>query len=450
MLVLLAGCACGQNQPFTGFLYGRALTITMPTGYVGSPIFVYKVGTTVRVEIGADGSITLPAGATIDGVDLSELSTVYAPASGIAMSAVTGLSDALAGKAPSTGIAQSAVTDLVDDLAAKAPSASPTLSGTVRILGDTDEIRWVDDSGSYTRISATGIYLGLAGEVAANCSIYGAQMQSPFYLSQPAIDSWGNYYADLLIGAVNGNGGNVQIEASDAGTGPQLDGSTPNVHHAAGGFRMIGGAGDETTPNGAGIELRGGAKFGAGTDGPVVIRNAANSADIADFGTGDGITFNDDLIISGLVDGVDVSAHDHSTSTAQTRLSTKDRTRQLTWRWETNSSVTGQTTSYFAGDGSGSTGYTFPSDVHITRFSVGGNDPDWSSGDRIRCVLLKTGTPVGGNVDCDFSGTGWARASTTYPAGGIAYTSTDEFTFSCIINTKPYTDIWVVVDYTVD
>lgn len=159
---------------------------------------------------------------------------------------------------------------------------------------------------------------------------------------------------------------------------------------------------------------------------------------------------------SAKVDGVDVSAHNHSTGTDQTRLHAKDRTRTMTWAL-TASEASPSMPAYFCGDGN-ATGFTFTNPVHVIQVqlvalgSVYGapSDPPGT----IELTIKKSGATVG-----SLTLTGvmteseqWYKGTLSIAVANQAYTTADKF--SMIISEGVSGVTWscltAVVTYTID
>lgn len=117
----------------TGKFYNRSVEVRMPAEFDGYPVYLYKNGDTILVQVDWDGAVT---GLTFNGIDIEALQNQvdnitagpHAASHGVgqsdavtlAQSQITGLVDTLAGKASTShGHAESEVTGLVDDLADK-------------------------------------------------------------------------------------------------------------------------------------------------------------------------------------------------------------------------------------------------------------------------------------------------------------------------------------------
>lgn len=136
------------------------------------------------------------------------------------------------------------------------------------------------------------------------------------------------------------------------------------------------------------------------------------------------------------IDNVDVSAHDHSSATGQTRLALKDRASVLTWAIhgpESGIMTPLPLPAYFCGDGSNipgtatTSGYLFPSSVEVRYLLVtarceapgGGSDPTLVLTLKRNADTVATVTLTGDAID-----SGWFRATGVYSGAAVIAYST--------------------------
>lgn len=156
-------------------------------------------------------------------------------------------------------------------------------------------------------------------------------------------------------------------------------------------------------------------------------------------------------------DGVDVSAHDHSDSTNQTRLAKRDRWRALTLFNQCNH-VLGVNPIYFGGYDSG-TGYRWPTAVHIHRVqvmalvsNVTASDPDPQPQIVLRLFKNAASLQVIELATTDYAA-GWYRAfENINDPTGEGFAITDEI--CAMVETDEtgadWSQISAVLDYTID
>jgi hypothetical protein len=266
------------------------------------------------------------------------------------------------------------------------------------------------------RALTTLCLLTLCVPVLAQTQLFTGKLYNrPYYMSVPG--TWASYLMQLNVGGVPwfevDKDGNLATHGTITANGQLLTNSLPNMSDWPAGLTL-----DEL-----------GRLIGV-TSSVQDQLNAKAPLDNPNFTTG--IT-TPSITVTGSVDGVDVSAHDHSSSTAQTRLALKDRARTLAWSIH-NPDGSAWTPlplpAYFCGDGSNivgtstPTGFLFPSNIEVRYLSVtarceapgGGLDPDPSLVLTLKrnTDVVATVTLTGDNID-----SGWYRAAGTY-AGGNA------------------------------